>query len=180
MLELGMRSTSSFFTDAGSFGTGFGGQFRLKLAKRLNTEWFADYLTTDLQGLARRVDGHIGWSVLFYPFSDKKVKGNFNPYLIAGHCFDYTKVTENGNSLNTGNRWSSAMQLGLGCHYNLTDQLDLTLSSQYMSHLGNDLHAEVEEIDGQKHINIHQDKQAGLEGHLLITVSLNVKIADLW
>lgn len=180
MLELGMRSTTSLFTDAGSPGMGFGGQFRLKFAKRLNTEWYADYITTDIQGSARRVDGHIGWSVMFYPFSDEKVHGKFNPYLIAGHCFDYTKVVENNNPNNMGERWSSAMQMGLGSHYNITDQFDVSLATQYMTHLGNDMHADVHTGGGEQELHIEEHGHAGVEGHVLVTLSLNVKIADLW
>lgn len=181
MLELGMRTTTSLFTDAGSPGTGFGGQFRLKFAKRLNTEWYADYITTDIRGIARRTDGHIGWSVMFYPFNDEKVKGAFNPYLIAGHCFDYTKVEENANAANMGERWSSAMQAGLGAHYNLTDQFDVSLAAQYMTHLGNDMHADVHSHDGEPaEVHIEEHGHTGVEGHVLVTLSLNVKVADLW
>lgn len=181
MLELGMRTTTSLFTDAGSPGTGFGGQFRLKFGKRLNTEWYADYITTDIGGIAHRKDAHIGWSVMFYPLNDEKVKGALNPYLVAGHCFDYTKVSENANPDNMGERWSSAMQVGLGTHYNLTDQFDVSLAAQYMSHLGNDMHADVHSHGGEPaEVHIEDHGHAGVEGHILVTLSLNVKVADLW
>ena len=62
--QLGVRSTVSAFSDDGASGFGFGGQFRIRVLSRLNTDWFADYITTDISGIARRVDEHIGWSVL--------------------------------------------------------------------------------------------------------------------
>jgi hypothetical protein len=46
-----------------------------------------------------------------------------------------------------------------------------------MLHLGNELHAHVED-DGEVHIEEHQN--AGWEGHLLVSISANYKIARLW
>src|SRR5687768_5434172 len=80
--ELGMRNTLSLFGNDGTFGFGTGGQFRLMLGKKLNTEWFADYIQTDLYNMGKRTDAHIGWSVMFYMLNEPK---KFDPYLIAGH-----------------------------------------------------------------------------------------------
>ncbi|MDQ3191037.1 MAG: hypothetical protein M3Q58_05535, partial [Bacteroidota bacterium] len=140
LLQLGMRSTVSAFGNNGNTGTGIGGQFRIKLANKLNTEWFTDYITTDIDGLGRRVDGHIGWSVLFYPLKDYN-ENKFTPYIIAGHCFDYTKVSINSYpemdiASSNVSRWSSAVQMGAGTHFHITPKTDISLSAQYMSHLG--------------------------------------------
>ncbi|HEY1040891.1 MAG TPA: hypothetical protein VGF30_15860, partial [Bacteroidia bacterium] len=81
--SLGVRNTTSLFTDAGSPGTGFGGQFRIRMGKRVNTDWFADYLTTDLDGLGYRRDGHIGWSVLFYLGKDPLRPKKLSPFVAA-------------------------------------------------------------------------------------------------
>ena len=62
--QLGVRNTVSAFSDDGAHGFGYGGQFRIRISKRMNTDWFADYITTDIGGIARRVDEHIGWSVV--------------------------------------------------------------------------------------------------------------------
>ena len=50
ILSLGVRTTVSLFNDSetNNFGTGAGGQFRLQLAERLNTDWFFDYLTANV------------------------------------------------------------------------------------------------------------------------------------
>lgn len=180
-LQLGMRSTISVFSDdAGSVGTGIGGQFRLRFANKINSEWFADYLTTDIGGLARRHDGHIGWSVMFYPLAATTTKGNFTPYLLAGHCFDYTKISKNATGGMSATRWSSAVQAGLGSHYNITDRFDVSLSGQYMMHLGKDIHAEIfRGPQGYDEVLLTQE-DASLEGHLLMTLSLNIYVADLW
>ena len=184
VLEIGTRSTISTFGGNGNVGTGFGGQFRLSLGKRLNTEWFADYFTEDINGLANRNDAHIGWSVMFYPL--KREQQLFTPYILAGHCFDYTKIL----LLNPSNeeptvlvkeRWSSATQIGIGTHINFSHNFNLSISSQYMIHLGNDIHTHSHQENGKEVIHFedsHED--ISLEGHLLFTISLNYKIAQLW
>ena len=177
--QLGVRNTVSAFSDDGANGFGYGGQFRIRINKRMNTDWFADYITTDISGIARRVDEHIGWSVVAYPFNCETTKGKLTPYILAGHCFDYTKVSKN-NSTFYKDKWSSAVQAGIGAHYNITDRMDLSLTTQYMMHLGYDVRATVFEIDGNKDVFIEKEKVRGIEGHLLINLSLNVRLFDIW
>lgn len=177
--SLGVRTTNSVFTDAGTPGMGFGGQFRIRMNKRVNTDWFADYLTTNLQGLGYRRDAHIGWSVLFYLTKDPIQVKKLSPFILAGHCFDYTNVY----SIQTGKneeRKSSAVQMGIGTHYNFTDRFDATLMAQYMNHLGGELHTNVTNENGIKKLEFEKHPEIGLEGHLLITLSLNYRIANLW
>lgn len=178
-LEMGIRNTYSTFSAAGYPGMGIGGQMRLRILERLNTEWFADWITTDIAKLGRRTDAHIGWSVLFYPIQKKKIE----PYFIAGHCFDYTKVRIN----NTGiidqsdrfiDRWSSAAQMGIGSHWHISQVFNFSLSSQYMVHLGSDVHTHIH--DNSLHIEEHKEEGFSLEGHLLFTLSLNIKLGKLW
>lgn len=183
--QLGMRNTYSMFSHDGLFGEGVGGQFRLRLGQRLNTEWYADLISTNLHDLGKRTTGHIGWSVMFYPFNTYRQK--FDPYLLAGHCFDYTKVQVfstpwEDNTLEFAERWSSAVQVGLGTHWNVTDRMDFSLSGQYMMHLGKEVHAELHTENGieELHIDDTGEEELGLEGHVLITLSVNIKIADLW
>ncbi len=176
---LGIRTAFSAFSDDGANGHGFGGQFRIRFDKRVNSDWFADYITTDIGGIAKREDMHIGWSVLAYPFNCEMVKGKITPYILAGHCFDYTKVAKN-DSPAFKEKWSSAVQAGLGMHYNFTDKMDMSLTAQYMMHLGKDVHAQVFEIDGRKDVLITKESVSGIEGHLLINLSMNVRLFDMW
>jgi opacity protein-like surface antigen len=177
--ELGVRNAFSAFSDDGANGFGYGGQFRIRVSSRVNTDWFADYITTDIAGIAKRVDMHIGWSILAYPFNYEKVKGKVTPYVLAGHCFDYTKVSKN-NSNEYKDKWSSAVQAGLGAHYNITDRVDVSLTAQYMMHLGKNVSAEVFELDGQKEVLIQKNPISGIEGHMLINLSFNVLLFDMW
>ncbi len=177
-LSLGMRSTLSTFNQ-GDFsynGMGVGGQFRLRLSPRLNSEWYADYITNNFRNKVTRRDGHIGWSLMFYPLYGVLQWPDFMPYLLAGHCFDYTRLIAVGEPNKQGERWSSAVQMGIGTHYNVTPRTDVSLSAQYMMHLGNDLHAEVH--DNQ--VRIIPQKGSNLEAHLLFTLSFNYKLIELW
>jgi hypothetical protein len=182
MLELGVRSTASLFGDAGNHGLGVGGQFRLRFHRQIGSEWFADYIVTDIDGIGKREDAHIGWSVMFYPFSSENKR--FSPYLLAGHCFDYTKVSPYASSTLPNaqtERWSSAIQMGLGTHYYINNWSDISLSVQYMTHLGNDIHTEIVEQNGLRYLTVSDHNHGvSLEGHFLATLSFNVKIGRLW
>ncbi len=184
--SLGLRSTASLFNSDGGFGSGAGGQFRLQLSDRVNTEWFADLITTNLSYAGRRTDAHIGWSVMFYLKNPQTAAQSIlQPYVLAGHCFDYTKISAFSNPFEnkageTDERWSSAVQMGLGTHFNMSDRFDFSLSAQYMLHLGNDIHAHIEEGSGYPELEIEEHDGSSIEGHLLVTLSVNYKIADLW
>jgi hypothetical protein len=178
LFSLGMRSTVSTFNHGNwqDVGTGVGGQFRVQVHDRINLEFFADYLTSKIGNSGHRDDAHIGWSVMYYPLKDKTFTKFLKPYLIMGHCFDYSKVAENLNPDNSMERWSAAIQLGAGNHFNITERFDLTFIAQYMFHLGH--HVEAHEAEGE--FQIHDHGGASLEGHLLFTLGINYKIADLW
>ncbi len=172
---LGIRSTSSFFdnTNNGRPGLGTGGNFRIRLADRVNTDWFADYILSTTDYL-KRADAHIGWSVLFYPFNFQN-KG-FKPYVLAGHCFDYSQYIDLQDYTHKADRWSSAIQGGIGTHYYFTPRFDITLQAQYMMHLGT--HLEYEVVNS--HVNFIKEKGTLPEGHLLITVGFNYTLGKLW
>lgn len=180
IFSLGVRSTVSAFngSEIGNNGFGYGGQFRIQFADRINSEWFLDYvtgpITFDDKVYGHRTDYHIGWSVAYY-FTDKMAPP-VKPYVVVGHCFDRTELRSNTEPVDFMKKGSSAIQAGAGVHFNLSERLDLTLVGQYMFHLGEDVHAELN--DGA--LAFHREKGAGLEGHMLFNMSINYKIADLW
>lgn len=180
---LGLRTTTSIFEHDKVPALGTGGQFRLQFFDFLSTEWFADWITMDLKGAGTRQNAHIGWSVLFYLNKNKR----FNPYFIAGHCFDFAQVTPLGTSYidrssEKISRWSSAVQAGLGAHYFLTERFNCTLSAQYMLHLGEHLEYDLSPTGNGYYLNTNPSTQeeVGVEGHVLLTFSLNYRIGDLW
>lgn len=173
--SLGGRSTLSSFSEDGS-GLGMGGQFRIQLNNRVNTDWFADYISINEDGKVRSDYYHIGWSVLFYPIKYDQLP-KFQPYFLAGHCFDYNVKSSIRNPDISRSRWGSAAQAGLGFHWNLTPRLDLSLTAQYMIHLTSELDAE---MIGDDVTGISEKSNPALEGHLLTTMSFNYKIFKLW
>ncbi|MCX6310798.1 MAG: hypothetical protein NT084_04100 [Bacteroidetes bacterium] len=185
--SLGVRSTISLFSDAGSsMGTGAGGQFRIRLYNFMNTEWFGDYLMSSIGTIGTRTDYHIGWSVMFYSPKQKPFKKYHpKPYFLTGHCFDYTRIAGNNPFYQDPNhsvasRWSSAVQAGLGFHIPFCERVDLSLSAQYMFHLGKDITAVTRTaVNGDEFLYIDKE-EASINGHLLISFSLNIRCADLW
>jgi hypothetical protein len=189
LFSLGARTTFSFFDHhSGSMGTGAGGQFRIQLSERINTEWYLDYLSSQSNMVVGRKDLHIGWSVFYYYLKNNSTsKKLVQPFFEIGHCFDHTYVNEIGTN-NFAERWSSAVQMGTGTSFNVTERFDLTAKVQYMIHLGGD----IETVENSDHshgliephdhtaVTITQHKGVDLEGHLLCTISLNYKIGNLW
>jgi len=179
--SLGMRSTISSFTDAQSVGFGAGGQFRIRFSKHMNTDWYSDYITTNIQNLGYRRDAHIGWSVVFYLDQNPIVKGQVTPYIVAGQCFDYTNVySDYSNS--SMERWSAAAaQGGFGMTYNFTKYFDFSAVAQYMLHIGTNVVTQVEtdEKTNQQYLSITNPGGASLNGHLLITFSVNYMLGRL-
>ncbi|MCO4744386.1 MAG: hypothetical protein KC912_06330 [Proteobacteria bacterium] len=182
-LSGGMRTTVSAFSEGrlDRVGLGVGGQSRIQIGDRVGTEWFLDYISTDLEGGAHRVDDHIGWSVMFYPLPTDGFTKPVLPYVLAGHCFDYTVISIPGaGHIHPGetspaeatraSRLSSAVQFGVGTHFNLTERFDISPTAQYMIHLGNDLH-----YDPKGHGHAEQSRAGALEGHLLFNVSVNYR-----
>jgi len=177
-LSLGTRITGSLFNgdDEGTPGIGLGGQTRVQLSNRVNSEWFADFITSSIGDVASRNDYHIGWSFMFYTGSKNDFTNFLQPYILAGHCFDYTRVEQDHNTANFKDRVSMAMQAGAGTHFNVTPLFDFSLSAQYMLHLGKDIHTAVVNNDAV----ITKTNSSKPEGHLLMTLSINYKIANLW
>lgn len=174
-LQIGFRNTYSLFNNGAlkNTGMGTGGQFNLLLLKNLDTEWFADYIRGNEGDAFTRTDAHIGWSVAFIP-GDHMTR--IQPYLLAGHCFDFSRIVSNEQRDTIGKRWSGAVQGGIGFHLNMTPRFNFTFASQYMLHLGNEVEASV--INSVPTIIVN--KSSSPEGHLLLTLSMNYKLSDLW
>ena len=173
--SVGARSTLSAFSSDGN-GLGTGGQFRIQLSNSVNTDWFADYISINIANKVRSEYYHIGWSVLFYPFEKLRYPKIIQPYILAGHCFDYNVKTIIAHPSISKDRWGSAVQAGLGTHFNLSERFDVSLTCQYMIHLTKEIETQ---IDGDN-VALLENPNSSLEGHLLTTISLNYKLFRLW
>ena len=178
-LSVGLRNTISTFSHGNpkEVGTGVGAHLRLQVLDRVNTEWYADVIPTNIRNKANRMDYHIGWSVMYYLLDPRGFTRKLTPYVVAGHCFDLTRIKINSEGGEMRKRLSSAVQAGIGCHYNVTPKFDISLTAQYMLHLGKELHTH-DEVDGS--IRIEEHKNAGWEGHLLFSISVNYKFLQVW
>lgn len=176
MFSAGSRNTVSMFNDDNAIGKGIGAQFRLRLGRKLNSEWYLDYIASKNGELTYRNDYHIGWSLMFYVGNNHIDDRLIQPYLIAGHCFDKSVVGQQGNKDNKADRISMATQAGLGTHINITPRFDCSLSGQYMLHFGKEIKVKEE---GDELI-IQRENFTHADGHLLITLSFNYKLFHIW
>ena len=175
MVSVGTRNTLSMFSHDKAMGKGIGGQIRVQLGKRIGSEWFLDYIPSKNDDLTFRNDYHIGWSIMYYPIKAERER-LLQPYFSAGHCFDYSKVMEQGNRSNYADRWTMATQAGLGTHFNITNRFDCSLSAQYMLHFGKEI-----ESSGQKgNLIIEKQNHSTPDGHLLVSLSFNYKLFHLF
>ncbi len=174
--SLGTRNTISIFNHDDATGIGIGGQFRVQVSRRINTEWFFDYIPSKNNLYTTKRDYHFGWSVMYYPGATIDYSNRFQPYILAGHCFDYSKIAEKKKPANYADRWTMATQAGLGMHVNITEDFDCSLSGQYMLHFGKEINTTI----GKDAVTFVKEKGSGPDGHLLFTVSVNYKLGHLW
>ena len=182
MFSMGIGSTISIFSDGtrNYSGNALTGQMRFQLWKNISSEWFGDYAITDVQGKAQRMDAHGGFSIM--PYFITKSTSRIQPYPVAGFCIDYSKFNKTGTyrdingEPNFLERYSFASQVGFGTQIHLSEKIDLSVIAHYMFHLGNDIHAHFENDD----VHFEKSKSASLEGHLLLSMTVNVKLIDLW
>ncbi len=174
-LSIGTRNTISFFNDDEGIGKGIGGQFRVRLSRRLNSEWFFDYINSRNQRYTSRNDYHIGWSILFYT-SKMQGKQLLEPYFIVGHCFDYSQVKAQADPSNAASRLSMATQGGAGTHLRFHPRFDCSLAAQYMLHFGKELETRIE----NEAVFIEKKSFTHPHGHLLFTLSFNYQLGRLW
>lgn len=173
-LSLGVRSSWGlvYEHDWNRISFGSGGQLRLRFSDKVNSDWFFDFLQGDLDDIGRRTDLHIGWSILYYPLNKN---GFVQPYIVAGHCFEFLTMSENGNPDNAASRKSASIQAGAGVHLHIAPRTDLSFMTQYMMHFGTN-------IDVVQTDPVIFEKPGGiaLQDHILLNFSINYIIADLW
>ena len=156
-----------------NIGQGFGLQGRIMANSHINTEWYFEYFHGGFTKDGVRTDGHIGGLVLLYP---QRRLQRVAPFLAIGPNADYVKLRERVNKENFASRWSIAAQSGIGMHINITRRTDMTISTLYMLHFGSPLILPLQDAS----VITIPDNGKGLDGHFILHVSFNYKIADLW
>lgn len=173
---LGMRNAANLWGDNQMLGIGAGGQFKLAFSPRVNTDFFADLIDSKGEKGSFRKDYHIGWAVQFGLFKGGFGSRKFVPYIMAGQCFDLTKV---GVVYQTASPlvFSAAVQGGVGVSSFVYRNVELNLQLQYMMHMTQHVHLDWDEL-GVASYEI--DKGASTEGHLLTTFSMTFYFLNLW
>ncbi len=113
--------------------------------------------------------------MLYYPL-DPATTHHVKPFILAGHCFDNSQQFANADANIQAERWSSAVQAGIGTHLLVGTRSDVSLVAQYMVHLGTDIHAH----DEGGVVSFEQEQGVSLEGHLLVHVSYNYTLFHAW
>lgn len=179
ILTFGTRSSVTLSPQGDNVGTGFGGVMRLKFSRRINSEWFADYITSNIAGLARKTDNQLGGAVLFYPFNSFVEQGRKIPFLVLGQALVNSRITKNGLNGETASQWYPLANAGIGGHWYFTNKFDFSLSCQYMQPLGRGIEAsEFSGSQGEREITINENVRT--PGYFFLNLSFNATIADLW
>lgn len=158
-------------------GLGTGTAFRIQISKRLNSEWYGDFIKTEYKGLAYRFDRHLTNSLMYY-LREPEADQVFRPFVSASvFCLDFTRLQIVGEE-EAMQRFSLSQQLGIGSHFFITERFDFSIYAQYYNHLGRDIHVH-EHSDG----TIEMEEVRGrisLEGHMFLVCSFGYRFIDLW
>ncbi|MGD0712074.1 MAG: hypothetical protein ABR968_12955 [Bacteroidales bacterium] len=185
-LSLGARNCfSSFFSQGRAFiGTGAGGEFAVRIAKDFNCHWFTDWVVSNVDNLAQRDDLHGGFSMMPQVLSPRIGNRHLAMFPLVGICLDYSKfLITTGKNISSGpnfvERYSWAVQCGLGATLPVSSRLDFSLEMQYMLHMGTCVGIN---LYGNE-VQLLKMKPAGnvcLEGHYIISLSMDFKLFKLW
>lgn len=173
---MGMRNAVNLWGGNKMFGFGAGGQFKISFGKRVNTDFFADIIDSKGERNSFRKDYHIGWGVQFALSKSGFGSHTIVPYLMAGQCFDLTRV---GVLRQTESPlvFSAAVQGGAGISSFVHPSVELNLQAQYMMHMTQHTHLNFDEAG----LATYQvDKGASPEGHFLTTFSVTFYFLRLW
>ncbi len=174
IFALGIRTGMAISNNDGwYFSPGWGAQTRIQASRHFNTEWYLEFFHGAYTDYAVRTDGHIGGLLMWYPQHRPQ---NVAPFLCLGPNADYIKLRDRLNKENFTSRWSLGAQAGIGMHITLTRRSDITISTQYMTHFGQSMALAVNEST----VVTIPKSGSGLDGHILLNVSMNYKMADLW
>ena len=175
VFAIGLRSgvVLSNSSSGWNLGQGLGLQARIMATSHINTEWYFEVFQGGYTNQGVRTDGHIGGLALLYP--QHKLQ-RVAPFLAVGPNADYVKLRERINKQNFVSRWSLGVQSGIGIQINLTRRSDMTISTQYMVHFGQALLLPLEDSS----VILLPQSGSGIDGHFIVNVSFNYKMADLW
>jgi len=182
-ISFGARSCTSIFFSNGKryVGTGAGGQFGAQITPHFNSHYFADWIVSNIDNNAQRIDFHSGFSMMPAVLTPKIKSTPVSIFPLGGICIDYTRFTITTGKNSTGgprklDRYSFAVQAGAGATFGVTPRLDFSVQGHYMVHIGTDIDMK---LDGDN-VTLIRENGTNLEGHFVVAVSMDYKLIKIW
>ena len=182
-LQFGLRGTLNPFVKNATSWIGYGAQMRIKISRRVNTEWFADYFPATIKWSGERRDIRIGSSIEYYLLHEIYTGKECTPYFSIGPTSTYTQI--NSRSFNAeswgAKRWSFGVIAGLGLLLNVGKKLNFGFVTQYCAQVATGFKFQNTTIsDVSDSRATLSDTKVSYEGQLLFCMSVNYTLCDLW
>lgn len=174
IFSLGARVPFGFngSPDGMNVSQGIGLSSRLQLGYHYNTEFYGEYLKGRYGDNAIKGNAHIGGS--FILCTQHKLR-RVQPIFFAGPDADYEKIHQTTDESNAASRWNFAAHAGIGMHINVSWRSDITVSTAYMMRFG----PKIETVSSGDE-PLYTTGGNGVDGQVMLTVSMNFKMLDLW
>ncbi len=181
-LQFGLRGTLNPFLKNAVSWISYGAQLRIKVSRRINTEWFADYFPAIIKWSAERRDIRIGSSIQYYPIHEIYTGKECTPYFSIGPTSTYTKITASNFDAKRqeATRWSFGIIAGMGMLLHITKKLDLGFVTQYCAQIGTQFKLSQPQISEVRSFSVPLPGKPGYEGQLLFCMSVNYSLGDMW
>jgi len=182
-IQIGFRGTVNPIVKNGFSWISYGAQVRMKMARRINSEFIADYYPSTVKWEAQRKDIRIGAIALYYPLHEIYTGKLFTPYFSFGTCATHTKITATDYYLKeqVANRWSFGLITGMGLLLHILPKLDLGYVTQYTAQFGSPFQFSNTNARNTDTFPVKLPQaRVNFEGQLLFCMSVNYTLGDLW
>jgi len=183
-LQFGFRGTVNPHLPSGASWLSYGAQLSLKVARRFNSEWFADYYPSAGKGNVERNDIRIGAAALYYPLHEIYTGKVCTPYFSIGTSYTSSKITTRNldSQLTNVSRWGIGLIAGMGMLLHISPKFDLGFVSQYLGQVGSQFKTgETTALNNSERIIVQQpDTRINYEGQMIFCMSVNYTLGDLW
>ncbi len=180
--QFGIRGTLNPFLKNAASWISYGAQMKIKISRRINTEWFADYFPATIKWAAERRDIRMGSAIQYYPLHEIYTGKECTPYFSIGPTSTYTRISvrDYGSQQWEAKRWSFGVIAGMGMLLNISKKLNFGFVTQYCSQLTTEFKF-VNTVSDEHNFPVRlPDTKIGYEGQLLFCMSVNYTLDDLW
>lgn len=181
--QFGLRGTLNPFIKNAASWIGYGAQLRIKISRRVNTEWFADYFPATIKWNAERRDIRIGTALQYYPLHEIYTGKECTPYFSIGPTSTYTRISsrEFNSEQWEAKRWSFGVIAGMGMLLNVSRKFTFGFVTQYCAQVATEFkfrNATITNVSDSRTTLL--DNKVNYEGQFLLCMSVNYTLGDLW